>query len=424
MLQQLPQPQPEGGAIPPQQEIQYCLPQRVVHHAVQLMAHQVLAVLTVGFLAAGVLPYLPDDEGIGLFGAGRLADHAYQLIGVFIHHIQPPAIGAQPQPVPHNAVFSAEEFPPALVPAVELGETLEAPPALVHIGGGILPAVPAAVGAARIAVGAAGAVAALLIEVQAIAAGVIEHAVQDDFDAVLMGPLAQGDEILLGAQQRVDAQVVGGIVAVVAVRLKDGIEVQDPDAQSGQLRQLFGDAGQITAKIIIAAEHAVGIGGALRLLLPVAVQPPVGGDTGLLPAAVIVTVREDLIHHLPGEFLRNIVGLIVDGKLPQLPLAVIGAAIGRAVQQGAIRKAEAIVIKPRLLRGAPQGKGIALPAQRGMQQGLRLPGPVQQQGGRAGIALGQGKAQGHFLPRRHRAEGRFMFRQQAVKHGCCPFVWR
>ena len=252
----------------------------------------------------------------------------------------------------------------------------------------------------------------------------IEHAVQDDFDAVLMGPLAQGDEILLGAQQRVDAQVVGGIVAVVAVRLKDGIEIQDPDAQSGQLRQLFGDAGQITAKIIIAAKHAVGIGGALGLLPPVAVQPPVGGDAGLLSAAVIVAVREDLIHYLPGEFLRNIVGLIVDGKLPQLPLAVIGAAIGRAVQQGAIRKAEAIVIKPRLLRGVPQGKGIALPAQRGMQQGLRLPGPVQQQGGRAGIALGQGKAQGHFLPRSHCAEGRFMFRQQAVKHGCCPFVWR
>lgn len=148
--------------------------------------------------------------------------------------------------------------------------------------------------------------------------------------------MAQGDEILLGAQQRVDAQVVGGIVAVVAVRLKDGIEIQDPDPQGGQLRQLFGDAGEIAAEIIIAAEHAVGIGDALRLLLPVAVYPPVGGDAGLLPAAVIVAVREDLIHHLPGEFSRNIVGLIVDGKLPQLPLAVIGAAIGRAVQQGAI----------------------------------------------------------------------------------------
>ena len=147
-------------------------------------------------------------------------------------------------------------------------------------------------------------------------------------------------------------------------------------------------------------------------------QPPIGGDTGFFPAAVIVAVREDLVHHLPGEFPGDIVSFIVDGELPQLSLAIIGAAIGRAVQQGAIGKAEAIVIKPRLLRGVPQGKGIALPAQRGMQQGLRLPGSVQQQGGHAGIAQGQGKAQGPFLPCRHRAKGRFMLRQQAVKHGC------
>ena len=233
-----------------------------------------------------------------------------------------------------------------------------------------------------------------------------------------MRPPAQGDKILLIAQKRVDAHIIGSIIAVVAVRFKDRIEVDDPHAQLRQRRQLFGDPGKISAEVIVAAEFPVGIGGALRLLLPALVQSAVGGNAGLRLAAAIKAVGEDLIHDLPRKLLGDLVIFIIDGKLPQLSLAVIGAAVGGSVQQGSVRKAKTVVIQSRLLRGIAQEKGISLPLHGRKQHGLRLPCPVQQQRGAASVSGRQGKAQGHFLPCRHRTKGRFIFRQQAVKHEC------
>ena len=274
--------------------------------------------------------------------------------------------------------LAAEEFPPAGIPAIELGQGGKAPPAFVLVGVGVLPAVPAAVGAVFIPVGPAGAVPPFLIEVQAIAAGVVEHAVQNDFDLPFVRLSAKGDKVLLIAQKRVDAQIVGGIIAVVAVRFKDGIEVQHPHPQRRQLRQLFGDARKVAAEIVIAAEHPVDIGDALRLLLPVPMQPPVGGHAGFGAAAAAKAVGENLIHHLPGEFLRDAVIFIVDGELPQGALAVIGAAVGGTVQQGAVRKAEAVVVESRLGGGIAQAVAVRGRRQGQPQKGQGLPRPVQQ----------------------------------------------
>ena len=53
----------------------------------------------------------------------------------------------------------------------------------------------------------------------------VEHTVQNDGNAKLLGRLAQLGKVLLGAQNRVDLGVVGRVVAVVARGLKDGVEV-------------------------------------------------------------------------------------------------------------------------------------------------------------------------------------------------------
>ena len=86
--------------------------------------------------------------------------------------------------------------------------------------------VPAAVGGVGVAVSAALAVAALAVEIAAVGAGVAEHAVQHDADAVLPGLGAEGLEVLVGTQQGVYVEVVGGVVAVVGVGLKDGVQVK------------------------------------------------------------------------------------------------------------------------------------------------------------------------------------------------------
>ena len=421
MLQQLQQPQPERRSVPLQQKIQNRLPQRIVHGTVQLVAHQVLPLLAIGLLAAGVLPHFPQDQGVGLFGPGRLPDQPHQFVGIFIHHVQPPAVGAQPQPVPHHAVFPAQELPPALAAAVQLGQGGKAPPAFVVVGRGVFPAVPVPVGAVRIPPRAAGAVTALPVKIDAVAAGMVEHPVQDDLHPQPVRLLAQSGKVLLGPQQRVDAQVVGGIVAVVAVRFKDGVKVQDLRPQRPDLLQLFGDTGQISAEIIVAAVNPVGVRAALRLLVPAAVQLPVGGDILLFPAAFVVAVGEDLIHHPSGKAAGDLIGLFVDSQLPQRPVAVVGAAVRRAVQQGAVAQHKAVVVQSRLLRGIAQGKAVLLLLHFGTAKRVRLSRPVQQKGGRPPILRRQRKAQPHLLPRRHRAERGLIFRPQAVEHTLSSF---
>ena len=78
-----------------------------------------------------------------------------------------------------------------------------------------------------------------------------EHAVQHDADAVLLRFPAEHLKLLVGAQQRVHVQVVGGVVAVVGVRLKDGVQVQIIHAHLPQVGQLDADAFQVAAKVVL-----------------------------------------------------------------------------------------------------------------------------------------------------------------------------
>ena len=68
---------------------------------------------------------------------------------------------------------------------------------------------------------------------------------------------AKAAEILLGAQHRVDAKVVGCVVAVVGGGFKNGIQVQHGDAQSGQIIQLGDDAIERAAEKVPVSYLAV-----------------------------------------------------------------------------------------------------------------------------------------------------------------------
>lgn len=69
----------------------------------------------------------------------------------------------------------------------------------------------------------------------------VEDAVQDDGNVQLLGCLAQLSKVLLGAQNRIDLGVIGGVVAVVACGFENGVEVDGCKAQLGDARQVFLD---------------------------------------------------------------------------------------------------------------------------------------------------------------------------------------
>ena len=143
----------------------------------------------------------------------------------------------------------------------------------------------------------------------------VEDAVEDDLDAGAVGRAHQLGELLVRAEERVDAQVVLRVIGVVAGSVEDGVEVDRRDAQALQVADAPGDAGQVAAEVVAAARRlGAGLGRvdveaavALRQRVPRltddAIQrlrrPAVARQVGVGVVgrfAVEVAVGEDLVH--------------------------------------------------------------------------------------------------------------------------------
>ena len=74
-------------------------------------------------------------------------------------------------------------------------------------------------------IGTAVTIAPLTVEIAAIAAGMAEHTVQNNADTVFFGGIAQSAELLVGAQQGIGIQIIGGVVAVVGMCFKNGVQI-------------------------------------------------------------------------------------------------------------------------------------------------------------------------------------------------------
>lgn len=106
------------------------------------------------------------------------------------------------------------------------------------------------------------------------------------------------EKILLGAQQRVGLHVIGGVVAVVRVGLKNGIEIEQGDPHAPQIGQLALDARKIAAEIVQVEQAAVHLVGP-EIGLAVLVGPVIAvrkGHLGLFDS-LAEPVGEDLVHH-------------------------------------------------------------------------------------------------------------------------------
>ena len=81
-----------------------------------------------------------------------------------------------------------------------------------------------------------------VVELEKAAAGVIEHAVQHDANVPGMGLADQFPQSGVAAQQRIDFLVIVRVVAMIAGRLEDRVQIDRVDAEVGQVVQVLGDA--------------------------------------------------------------------------------------------------------------------------------------------------------------------------------------
>ena len=70
----------------------------------------------------------------------------------------------------------------------------------------------------------------------------IEHAIQHNAHAELIGMLDQIVEILLGAEVRIDLEIILRIIRVIGARIEDRVEVQRIDTERLQIFQFLIDA--------------------------------------------------------------------------------------------------------------------------------------------------------------------------------------
>ena len=156
--------------------------ERIVHHAVELPAHQVAAAHAVGRLVRGVLPDFAEHERVFVEAFYRAVQAVDKAVGQLIGHIEPPAGRARLEPAADDAAFAVDVRVIGRVALAHVRQGDEIPPAFVVVR----PAaerIPRVVGGLLRAVGAAVSVAALAVEIDAVAARVAEHAVEQNADA-------------------------------------------------------------------------------------------------------------------------------------------------------------------------------------------------------------------------------------------------
>ena len=245
---------------------------RIVHHAVQLAPGKVSAALAAGEFVGGILPHFSQQQSIGLDLVNPLAQQPDEFIRQLVGHIQPVAVGTQPEPVGHHAVLVPDDIiQEGWLHFVHCGQGIKIPPAVVAAGPGV-EGVPAAVGRLLGVVSAAAVKMSLPVKVQAVRTGVGEYPIQNHPDAPVVGSLAHGGKILLGAQHGVGGFVITGVVAVRRKALGNGVQIQNGGAQTGDIVHFFCDAPEIAAVEIVVQDNALAGGLPVDIFVPVLVD--------------------------------------------------------------------------------------------------------------------------------------------------------
>ena len=294
----------------------------VVHGGVELRALQIATQVAIADLVGSVLPDFAEQQCVGLLGEHGLFDFGQEVVGKLVGHIESPAMGTGAQPFTDHAVLAQEPLAHQFGALIDGGHVAHAPPAVIRT---VLMEVKCIAPRRILALPSAHAgIVAVAVEIDRIVARVVEDAVQDDGDAQLLGCLAQLSKVLLGAQNRIDLGVIGGVVAVVARGLKNGVEVDGRKAKLGDAGQVFLDALERAAVEVPGLDGTV-LGALVhRRLVPVLDHAALNaltrffdlGQRALAPVLVAgIAIGEDLVDHtalVPGG---TVLTVFVDGDL-------------------------------------------------------------------------------------------------------------
>ena len=153
------------------------------------------------------------------------------------------------------------------------------------------------------------------VEVDAVAARVTEHAVEDDANAARTRFLYERAKILDVAEHGVDLMIVPRIVMMVALGLKDGVKVDARDAKIGEVVELADDPLEVSAEKVVGDDllriRVFEIHGIVRPVRP--------NDRAFLADDLVPRarepIREDLIHDGVLEPIGRVRALVVDRHL-------------------------------------------------------------------------------------------------------------
>ena len=164
-------------------------------------------------------------------------------------------------------------------------------------------------------------VEAVGVEVAAVVAGVVEHPVQHHPDAPAVRPPGTGVRKSSSVPSMGSMRaVVRGVVAVVAVGLKNGTQVQRVYAQTLQVVQLGGDPRQTAAEEVAVADLPCSSGrhtGVSSQSWWTSRSPTIPAGSGTAGAAE--PVREDLIGDAPAEPGGGRAAVVINRQLPPRP---------------------------------------------------------------------------------------------------------
>ena len=127
------------------------------------------------------------------------------------------------------------------VTLVDVWQGIKIPPTVVVIGPG-MEIVPGEIGGLLRVVGALNRIAFFTVKVNAVAAGMVKYAVQNDMHPVCFRRRTQMLEIGLCTKQGIDFGIICGVITVIGMRLKDGIEIDTGHAERFQIGKFFFNA--------------------------------------------------------------------------------------------------------------------------------------------------------------------------------------
>ena len=155
----------------------------------------------------------------------QLAAYCVQkAVGQLVCNIQPKPIRTKAHPESQHPVICADEIQISWFLFVDVGQRVDSPPAVIAVGI-LLKLIPFPVRALRIPKSAAVSVSSFPVKINAVAASVGKHSVQNHSHPRLMSGVAQLAKVFFRAQQRIDFSIIGSVVPVVGVGFKNRVQI-------------------------------------------------------------------------------------------------------------------------------------------------------------------------------------------------------